>query len=106
MSKLLDLQGDPWLANIQKIEEKVGKIQDFVSKKSLTAALTIQEILDVKSTQSTMKVLPQPMKWFKLQDHVTDASTSRDLCRIRSGASGLGNRFRNDYSEVYNHCPA
>ena len=103
------LAGDKWVSDIAALEDKIGPIKDFISKNSLRRELddlAVQEILDVKSGHPTMRAASQPAKWFVLQAHVNDSQASRDLCRARSGAMCLGNRFRNGYGELYEACPA
>ena len=50
-------------------------------------AMIIDFIMCVKAKHSTMQVVPQPSKWFTLQDHVTDSQASRFLCRVGAGSA-------------------
>ena len=103
------LEGDRWVQAIAKIEEAIGPIADFTSKKALKKAMddaAIQTVIDVKQDHPTMRAASQPETWFKLQRHVNDSHASKSLCRARTGTMGLGNRFRNEFGEKYEECPA
>jgi len=49
--------------------------------------------------------MPQPRKWFKLQDHVNDSAEIGTLNRVRAGDAGLGNRRPNKAGKFHSHCP-
>ena len=103
------LAEDKWAADIRRIEGKIGPLADFVSRKALQDALTdmtVQSILDKKSSHSTMRAASQPRKWFVLQKHVNDSQASKALCRARAGAMDIGNCFKNSYGMKYEYCPA
>jgi hypothetical protein len=49
--------------------------------------------------------MPQPWKWFKMQEHVNDSKGSKYLCQVRGGNAQLGNRYKNRYGFKYEFCP-
>ena len=44
-----------------------------------------------------MAVVPQPDRWFVLQEHVTDSTVSKVVSCISGGNKLLGNLFKNLY---------
>ena len=57
------LADDKWGAEIARIEEKIGPICNFTSKKAVRKAIdeeAVNDILDVKSRHSTMIAASQP----------------------------------------------
>ena len=58
-----------------------------------------------KREHVSLRYMPLPTLWFKLQPHVTDLPSSRLLCRVRAGDVGLGNRRPNDFGNSYKLCP-
>ena len=102
LQELLRSQEDPWTKSWLDIQREIGIITNFQSKQALQNALqhmSIRNIMRTKQVHSTMEVVPQPVEWFKLQDHVSDSRASRDLCCVRGGNALLGNRFKNRYEK-------
>ena len=102
LQELLRYQEDPWTKSWLDIHREIGIITNFQSKQALQKALqhmSIRNIMRTKQVHSTMEVVPQPVEWFKLQDHVSDSRASRDLCCVRGGNALLGNRFKNRYEK-------
>ena len=63
--------------------------------------MSIDFKMSEKAKHHTMQVVPQPSKWFTLQDQVTDSQASRFLCKVRAGNAGLGSRYRNVHGAKY-----
>ena len=104
----LDRPTDPYTKAWMSIQRKVGILTNFPTRQSLNKALTnvaVEYVLQVKAEHTTMRVVPQPERWFALQDHVNDSAASRVLCCVRGGNTLLGNRFKNRYGRVYEWCP-
>ena len=104
----LERPTDPYTKAWMSIQKKVGILTDFPTRQSLNKALTnvaVDYVLQVKAEHTTMRVVPQPDKWFALQDHVNDSAASRALCCVRGGNTLLVNRFKNRYGKVYEWCP-
>ena len=104
----LERPTDPYTKAWMSIQKKVGIVSNFPTRQSLNQALTnvaVEYVLQVKAEHTTMRVVPQPEKWFALQDHVNDSAASRALCCVRGGNTLLGNRFKNRYGRVYEWCP-
>ena len=92
----LEWPTDPNTKAWMSIQKKVGIVTNFPTSQSLNQALTnvaVEYVLQVKAEHTTMRVVPQPEKWFALQDHVNDSAASRALCCVRGGNTLLGNRF-------------
>ena len=78
LQELLRYQEDPWTKSWLDIHREIGIITNFQSKQALQKALqhmSIRNIMRTKQVHSTMEVVPQPLEWFKLQDHVSDSRT-------------------------------
>ena len=78
---LLDSPEDKWTRAWLEIQKTIGIISEFDSKQDLVAALnasTVDYVMSIKASHETMRVVPQPSKWFSLQEHVTI------LCLARS----------------------
>ena len=91
-----------------RIQQDVGIIKAYSTRKELNDALrdqSVSHVMAVKSEHTTMAVVPQPKSWFKLQTHVTNSFASKTLCCVRAGNTLLGNRFKNRYGRRYNMCP-
>ena len=58
-----------------------------------------------KREHVSLRYMPLPTFWFKLQPHVTDLLLSRLLCRVRAGDVGLVNRRPDDFGKSYKLCP-
>ena len=105
---LLTKPEDQWVRNWMRIQQDVGIITAYSTRKELNDALrdrSVSHVMAVKSEHTTMAVVPQPKSWFKLQRHVTDSFASRTLCCVRAGNTLLGNRFKNRYGRRYDMCP-
>ena len=61
-------------------------------------------IQDIREKDS-LKSLPWPTRWFKLQSHITDENWSKWICRTRAGNTGLGNRGPNRNGDILKQCP-
>ena len=99
---------DPVLREWENIEEKIGPVDRFQTKKSLCGTLdhhTREQVLEYKELQSTMQAAPEPGRWFKLQEHVNDSVGSKIICRARAGALELGNRYPNEHGKKHVLCP-
>ena len=82
-------------------------IPSFESRSGLSKALfaaAVGYVLKVKLLHSSMKSVPQPWDWFRIQPHVNDFLASKFLCMTSGGNARQGNRFPN-YGMKYDCCP-
>ena len=99
---------DPWASQVKALKAAVGVHQLDGSKrlvKSMLKDVAVGNILQQKRELTSLSCMPQPRKWFKLQDHVNDSAEIRTLNRVRAGDAGLGNRRPNKGGQFYSHCP-
>ena len=98
---------DPWAKSVQDLDPAGSglfrKPKSEVQRTLLQAA--IQTVTAKKREHISLRYMPLPTNWFKLQPHVTDSQSSRLLCRVRAGDVGLGNRRPNDFGKSYKLCP-
>ena len=73
--------------------------------KSSLRDVVVGNVLSQKRELSSLACMPQPRKWFKLQDHLNDSAELRTSNRVRVGDAGLGNRRPNPMGKFYSHCP-
>ena len=88
---ILEEDDDPWVKEWMKVQTKIGPVIDCQTRPDMVKILEqmpIDDVIAYKEDQSSMMVVPEPAKWFKLQPHVDDSAASRSLCRVRAG--GLG----------------
>ena len=67
---------DPWAKSVQDLDLAGGGL--FLKPKLLQAA--IQTVTAKKREHISLRYMPLPTNWFKLQPHVTDSQSSRLLC--------------------------
>ena len=99
---------DPWLKDIQYIEEELqANIIDLTKKKLKDKIINaaVQFVLDQKRQHKSVDCMPQPSTWFKIQPHVTDSTMSKILNRTRAGNMELGNRTKNRWGLQWKQCP-
>ena len=98
---------DPWTKSVQDLDPAGSSLflqpRSVVRRTLLQAA--IQTVIARKREHVSLRYMPLPTLWFKLQPHVTDLPSSRLLCRVRAGDVGLGNRRPNDFGKSYKLCP-
>ena len=75
------------------------------SLRSKLKILYITENLTRKASMTSLRWMPDPIKWFSLQSHVNDSNEFRALSRFRAGDAGLGNRRPNVHGRTYKQCP-
>ena len=99
---------DPWASQVKALKAAVGVHQLDGSKrllKSMLKDVAVGNIFQQKRELTSLSCMPQPRKWFKLQDHVNDSEEILTLNRVRAGDAGLGNRRPNKGGQFYSHCP-
>ena len=98
---------DPWARSVQGLDPLstglVLKPKSVVRRTLLQAA--IRTVVAKKREHTSLRYMPLPIRWFKLQPHVSDTQLSRLLCRIRAGDAGLGNRRPSEFGKSYKLCP-